>query len=109
MTRAFCLAHRYAKMEVGQEKRPAENELALKAVHFSKRMRSLGKDGNAFGLSGSGVRLGVGSSRWITLRWETPLNLLLVATAFALHVFWLFQLNWHQPNQRHTIQEMGTF
>lgn len=78
MTRAFCLAHRYAKMEAGQEKRPAENELALKAVHFSKRMR-----------------------------WETPLNLLLVATAFALHVFWLFQLHWHQPNHRHTIQEMA--
>eukprot|EP00435_Cladocopium_sp_Y103_P070289 s99_g35.t1 len=78
MTRAFCLAHRYAKMEAGQEKRPAENELALKAVHFSKRMR-----------------------------WETPLNLLLVATAFALHVFWLFQLNRHEPNHMHTIQEMA--
>ena len=41
MTRAFWLAHRYAKMEALEAKKLAERELAMKAVHFSKRMRWL--------------------------------------------------------------------
>jgi len=41
MTRAFWLAHRYAKMEALEAQKPVERELAMKAVHFSKRMRWL--------------------------------------------------------------------
>mgnify|MGYP002803525004 FL=1 len=78
MTRAFWLAHRYAKMEALEAQKPVERELAMKAVHFSKRMR-----------------------------WEAPLNLLLVGTAFAFHVFWLFELNRPGQENRPAVQELG--
>lgn len=38
-------------------------------------------------------------------RWEAPLNLLLVGTAFAFHVFWLFELNRPGQENRPAVQE----
>lgn len=78
MTYVFWSAHSYAKLEAAESKRPADAELALKAVHFSKRMR-----------------------------WEAPLNSTLVAIAFALHVLWLCQLHWADQEHIHTLPEMG--
>ncbi|CAE7455228.1 unnamed protein product [Symbiodinium natans] len=59
MTRAFFLAHSYAR-EATASGSPVEQKLASKAVEFSRR-----------------------------IRWETPFNLALVAMAFASHVLWL--------------------
>lgn len=41
------------------------------------------------------------------LRWEAPLNLTLVAIAFALHVLWLCQLHWADQEHIHTLPGMG--
>ncbi len=165
MTRAFWLAHRYAKMEALEAKKLAERELAMKAVHFSKRMRWLDTSvvftglvwvsvyfvnvwyvclkcwvgwhckckqmaqGASAGLQDLDVHrfcmwschasflcLPVGPLLWITSyhifsistlkpRWEAPLNLLLVGTAFAFHVFWLFELTRPGQKNRAAVQE----
>ena len=60
--------------------------------------------------------LPVGPLLWITSyhifsistlkpRWEAPLNLLLVGTAFAFHVFWLFELTRPGQKNRAAVQE----
>lgn len=55
MTHAICMANRYAKMEALETEHMGDSRVALKAVHFSQR-----------------------------LKWEKPLNTLLIAIA------WLF-------------------